>query len=241
MTFLRSLVFNALFFSASTVLVLACLVVMPFDRHLTRRIGVAWARTTLFLLRHVVGIRFELRGDATMLHGPAIVASKHQSAFDTIIFFLIAADPAYVMKKELGRIPVFGAAGRHQGMIFVDRDAGASAIRSLLRDAKRVIADRRQIVIFPQGTRTDPRAPTSEMPYQPGIAALYQSLGMPIVPLALNSGQCWGRRSFAKRAGTIVIEILPAIPAGMPREAMMRELESRIEAATQRLEAAFER
>jgi 1-acyl-sn-glycerol-3-phosphate acyltransferase len=125
-------------------------------------------------------------------------------------------------------------------MIFVDRDAGAAALKRLVADARAACAAGRQIVIFPQGTRTASFAPAADAPYQPGIAALAQALAMPTTPVALNSGLFWGRRSFRKRPGTIVIEILPDIPAGLKRAEFMRRLEDEIEGATARLEAEAE-
>jgi 1-acyl-sn-glycerol-3-phosphate acyltransferase len=186
------------------------------------------------LLKVVVGLRFELRGDRALLSQPVIVAAKHQSAWETLAFFLLARDPAYAMKKELMAIPLYGWIARKQAMIAIDRGAGGAAMRRLLRDAEAAIAQRRQVVIFPQGTRV---APGAQAPYQPGVAALYSRLGVPVVPIALNSGLFWGRRSFVKRPGTIVVEILPPIAPGLPRARFMAELESRIETATARLEA----
>jgi 1-acyl-sn-glycerol-3-phosphate acyltransferase len=138
------------------------------------------------------------------------------------------------MKQELMRIPIYGWISRRQGHIAVDRKAGAAAIRGLLRAARVAFENGRAIVIFPQGTRV---APGATAPYQPGIVGLYSALGVPVVPVALNSGLFWGRRSFVKRPGTIVIEVLPEIPAGRERTEFLGELETRIEAATARLEA----
>ena len=140
----------------------------------------------------------------------------------------------YVMKQELMRLPIYGWLSYRQGHIAVDRKAGAAAIRGLLRAAKVAFANRRAIVIFPQGTRVPPGV---NLPYQPGIVGLYSALGVPVVPVALNSGLFWGRRSFVKRPGTIVIEVLPEIPPGRERTEFLRELEQRIETATARLEA----
>jgi 1-acyl-sn-glycerol-3-phosphate acyltransferase len=239
MILIRSLVFNAAFFAWTVSLLLAGLPLLARGRGAMRRLAVFWARGVLRLLRVIVGARIEIRGPH--LSGPRLVAAKHQSALDTMIFFLLADDAAYVMKKELAAIPLYGRCARHQGMIFVDRDAGAAALKRLVADARAACADGRQVVIFPQGTRTAAGAPVADAPYQPGIAALSQALAMPTTPVALNSGLVWGRRSFLKRPGTIVIEILPDIPPGLKRAEFMRRLEDAIEGATARLEAEARR
>jgi 1-acyl-sn-glycerol-3-phosphate acyltransferase len=142
------------------------------------------------------------------------------------------------MKKELMLIPVYGWLARKQRMIPIDRKAGASALRGLLRAAEAAKGEGRQIVIFPQGTRV---APGADAPYQPGVAALYARLGCPVVPVALNSGCFWPRRSFVKYPGRIVIELLEPIPPGLAKGAFLAELERRIETATARLEAEARR
>lgn len=235
MTTLRSLLFNVLFFAWTILLLLAGVPLLFVERQGIRRLGMLWAKGTLLLLRVVIGARFEVRG--RHLSGPMLIAAKHQSALDTMIFYLLAADPIYVMKHELAAIPLFGRLARHQKMILVDRKAGAAAMKQLLSEAHRARDDGRQIVIFPQGTRTAPGVTTAEVPYQPGIAGLYQALKVPVTPIALNSGLVWGRRSFAKHPGTVVVEILPEIPVGLSRPAFMRALEAAIEPATVRLEA----
>jgi 1-acyl-sn-glycerol-3-phosphate acyltransferase len=234
MLWLRSALFNALFFGW-TALVLA----LSLPLVLVPRGAIMWsarrlASGTVDLLKVIVGLRYEVRGDPSLLQRPVIVASKHQSAWDTFIFYLIARDPAYVMKKELMAIPVYGWLASKQRMIPIDRGAGAKALRALLRDAEAALAERRQIIIFPQGTRV---APGVRAPYQAGVAALYARLGRPVVPVALNSGCFWPRRSFLKHPGKIILEILPPIPPGLAKPAFMAALEERIEAASARLEA----
>jgi 1-acyl-sn-glycerol-3-phosphate acyltransferase len=232
MQWLRSALFNVLFFAWS-----AGMLILSLPLALVPRAGMmASARLiaagTFFLLRVIVGVRFELRGDASLLQQPVLVACKHQSAWDTFIFYLIARDPAYVMKKELMLIPVYGWLARKQRMIPIDRKAGAAALRGLLRASGAALAEGRQIIIFPQGTRV---APGMQAPYQPGAAALYSRLGCPVVPVALNSGCYWPRRSFLKYPGRIVIEVLEPIQPGVPKAQFMAELERRIETASARL------
>lgn len=232
---LRSALFNVLFFAYTIALLILTLpfLVIP-TTVIALFVARTWARGVFFLLRWIVGLRWELRGPRELLRPGILVAAKHQSAWDTIVFFMLFDRPTYVMKQELMRIPIYGWLSYRQGHIAVDRKAGAAAIRGLLRAAKVAFGNQRAIVIFPQGTRV---APGAHLPYQPGIVGLYSALGVPVVPVALNSGLFWARRSFIKRPGTIVLEILPEIPPGRERSEFLQELESRIEAATTRLEA----
>ena len=238
MLWLRSAIFNALFFVWCALVLTLSLPLGLVPRAAMRRSAQLIAAGTMFMLRHIVGLTYEVRGDLSLLQQPLLVACKHQSAWDTFIFYLLARDPAYVMKKELMLIPIYGWLARKQRMIPIDRKAGAGALRGLLRASEAALAERRQIVIFPQGTRV---APGGTAPYQPGIAALYGRLGVPVVPVALNSGCFWPRRSFVKVPGRMVLELLPPIAPGLPKSKFMAELESGIEAATARLEAEARR
>ena len=231
---LRSALFNVLFFGWNAIVLALSLPLVVVPRPAMMWAARRLASGSVDLLIVIVGLRYEVRGDRSLLQQPVIVASKHQSAWDTFIFYLLARDPAYVMKKELLSIPVYGWLTRKQRMIPIDRGAGAKALRELLRRSGRAIADRRQIVIFPQGTRV---APGTAAPYHAGVAAVYGRLGVPVVPVALNSGCFWPRRSFLKRPGKIIVEILPPIAPGLAKPAFMAELEQRIETATARLEA----
>jgi 1-acyl-sn-glycerol-3-phosphate acyltransferase len=231
---LRSALFNVAFFGFMTLALIACLPALPISQRVAQWVARFMARTTLMLLRTIVGLRWEVRGRVDLLRGPALIVCKHQSAWDTIVFFMLCEQPTYVMKKELMLIPVFGWLASRQGHISIDRDAGAGALRRLLRATKAALDAGRQIVIFPQGTRVPPG---ERRPYQTGVVAVYNALNRPIVPVALNSGLFWGRRKFIKRPGTVVIEVLPEIPAGLSRDDVMREIETRIETATARLEA----
>jgi 1-acyl-sn-glycerol-3-phosphate acyltransferase len=167
--------------------------------------------------------------------GPAIIAAKHQSAFDTVVWLTLlppGRDPAYVLKQELADIPLWGRLAARGGHIAVDRAAGASALRGMVRAAQGALAAGRPVVIFPEGTRT---APGERVPYQPGVAALAAATGAPVVPVATDSGLYWGRRAFQKRPGTIHVEVLPPLPQGLPRPALMAALEAAVEDASARL------
>jgi 1-acyl-sn-glycerol-3-phosphate acyltransferase len=235
MATLRSLLFNVLFFAWTTVVVVFGVPTLLFGRRGVYWIGQLWARGTFRLLEHVVGLRHRIVGREKLPPEPVIGAVKHQSSWDTMICSLLFKQPAYVLKRELTWIPFFGWYILCGGMIALDRGAGGSALRSMLRQARRAAEDGRSVLIYPEGTRT---APGEHRPYQPGVAGLYEQLKLPVVPIALNSGLFWPRRSFMKRPGVITLEILDPIAPGLDRRAFLTELERRLEAASQRL-AAF--
>jgi 1-acyl-sn-glycerol-3-phosphate acyltransferase len=232
MAALRSLLFNLGFFGWTLLVVVLGLPCLLLPRRYTYRLGAFWVRVSLALLDRLVGLDHRVVGLEHRLGGAAIYAVKHQSAWDTLVFALLLDEPAYVLKRELTFVPFFGWLLRRAGMIPVDRAGRASALRRMIGQARRTAAEGRPLLIYPEGTRT---APGEHRPYQPGVAALYGQLGLPVVPVALNSGLFWGRRQFVKRPGTITVEFLPAIPPGLPRKAFMAELERRLEGASARL------
>jgi 1-acyl-sn-glycerol-3-phosphate acyltransferase len=236
-TLLRSALFNLLFFAFTATASLVCLPLVPLlDRAGRLALLAWWAERVLGLMRLTVGIRLRVTGGEHIPHeGPALIASKHQSAFDTIVWLALLPRPAYVLKRTLLWIPVYGWYARAAGMIAIDRAARPAAIRHLMRAGEAALAEGRQIVIFPEGTRT---APGERRPYQPGIAALYARSGLPVIPVATDSGLCWSRRAFRKRPGTITVAVLPPIPPGLDREALLTCLEAAIEAETDRLLAS---
>jgi 1-acyl-sn-glycerol-3-phosphate acyltransferase len=222
MILLRSALFNVVFFGVSLVMTLvatAMRVVAP-DRVLG--VAILWGRCLVAAARIVCRIRLDVRGLEHIPPGAALIASRHQSAFDTFVWLTLLPRCCYVFKEELLRIPLFGPLIRVSGMIAVDRKAGGAAIRVLLREADRAVRERRQIVIFPEGTRSEPGKPNS---LQSGIAALASRTGLPVIPVSTDSGRFWGRRAFRKRAGTIRIVIGSPIPAHTERKALMRALE----------------
>ena len=193
-----------------------------------------WARASLWWLKLICGTTYEVRGREHIPDGPAIVAGKHQSLWETFALLPLVDDPAVVLKRELTWIPLFGWFALKFRMLPVVRDAGAGALKRLIGHAKQAISINRQIIIFPEGTR---RAPGAAPAYKPGAAALYLNLGVPCVPFALNSGLYWPRRRFLRYPGKIIIEFLPAIPAGLKRKDYSLRLEEAIETATSRLVA----
>ena len=232
MIWLRSCIFNVLFMSITGFSSVIAMALLPLHPRFTRRFIRLWARGILWLLRIICGIRLEVNGLQNITPGPAIIASKHQSAFDTFVWLALLEQPNYVLKRELLDLPFWGRVARHSGAVAVDREGGAHALRGMVRDAKRVLDEGRPLVIFPEGTRS---APGERVPYQPGVAALVMGSGVPCYPVATNSGRHWGRRAFHKTPGVISISILPALPAGLTRKPFMEALEAQIEAETARL------
>ncbi|PCJ59393.1 MAG: 1-acyl-sn-glycerol-3-phosphate acyltransferase [Rhodospirillaceae bacterium] len=237
MIFLRSALFNLLFFGGTTFLAFACLPILLLPRRYLICLQRFWTGGMAWLLSHVVGITAEIRGREYLPEGAFLVASKHQSAWETMAYVFLLRDPSFVLKREILLIPVFGLYVRKAGLVPIDRTRGVAALRRMLRSAGKAAEEGRPIVIFPEGTRV---APGSHSPYHAGIVALYTHLHLPVVPVALNSGLYWSRRSFLKRPGKIVLEFLPPIPEGLGKSAFLEEVEQRIEGATDRLVAEAE-
>jgi len=230
--FLRSLVFNVLFY---LVLVVLCVIAIPtllLPRPALMALEATWANTSLFLMRVVCNIRIEFRGVEKIPKGPLLIASKHQSFWETFALARFFEHPLFILKRELMMIPVFGWLLKKAGMIEVERGGGP---RSLLKTLKRAAAEvklGRQLVIFPEGTRTAPGAPPH---YKAGVAQIYVESGVPCLPVALNSGLFWPRRTFMRYPGTLVVEFLDPLPPGLPRDEFMARLRDQIETATSRI------
>ena len=191
-----------------------------------------WARFVLFGLRWIAGVEVEFRGLEHQPDGAALLAGKHQSMLDVIAPFAVLPDNCFIMKKELMPLPFFGWFAWKTGMIAVDRSAHSKALKDMVRQARARHAEGRQILIFPEGTRTEVGAAPD---YKPGIAALYRDLDSPCTPIATNSGVHWPAHGFRRYPGTVVYEFLPAIPAGLKRAEFMDALEARIEGASNAL------
>ena len=232
MLLLRSLLFALLFYVSTAIFVVGGSFLLLGPRRWAMAGLKAHAIVSLWLLRWIVGTRMEVRGRDKLPKAPYLVASKHQSAWDTFALIPIFSDPAMVMKWELTLIPFYGWFSRKFEHVFVKRERGPVALRNLVRDAKDRAGAGREIVIFPEGTR---RPPGAEPDYKSGAVALYEGLELPCVPVALNSGLYWPRRKLMRYPGTIIVEILDPLPAGLPRREFKREMEQRIEAASNRL------
>lgn len=222
MTCLRSALFSVWFFGLTLVLCIASPPVLLLGQWRIVAYARTWARLALAGLRVTCGISWDVSGlEHLPLEGPALIASQHQSAFDTMVWAVLAPRFSYVLKQELTRIPLFGALLRRSGMIAIDRRAGPAALRALLRAADRARAERRQVVIFPEGTRV---APGEQVPLHPGVAALAVRMRLPVIPVVTNSGEHWGRRAFRKRPGVIRVAVLPPLPAGLGRDELLARL-----------------
>jgi 1-acyl-sn-glycerol-3-phosphate acyltransferase len=233
---LRALLFNLAFWTDTALLGVLGLPFLLTPRRTAMHFGRFWAQTVLALLKLIVGLDGEIRGREHIPPGGCLIAMKHQSAWDTLILPPLLGDPAVVIKRELQFVPFYGWYATRAGSIFIDRKGGAGALRRMIAATRQAIAMGRPVVIFPQGTRTAPGQSVEAAPYQPGVAALYRELAVPLVPAAVNSGLYWGRRAFVKRPGRIVLEFLEPIPPGLPRREVMAMLETRIEAAAAVLE-----
>ena len=232
MTWLRSLAFQAAFYAWTVGLGLVTLPALLLPRPVALGVARLWIDGTFWLLSNLVGLTYEVRGEAHRADGPAIYAIKHQSAWEALVLMRLFRDPAIVVKEQLVWVPIVGWYLVRLGMIPIDRRAGAGTLMRMVRKARERLAAGQDVVVFPEGTRT---APGQRLPYRPGIAALYAALDVPVVPVAVNSGLYWARREFAKRPGRIVVSMLPAIAPGLERKPFMDRLRDRIESETARL------
>ena len=228
----RSLLFAGLFYLWSLALCVIFLPALALPRGIVAWAFKLWARGVIVLLGACCDIRVEIRGREHVPTGRALVAAKHQCMFDTMGPLTVFPDACYVMRRSLLRIPIYGWFALKAGMLAVDRDGGAGALRRLIADARSLLKEPRQLVIFPEGTRMPAGAKAD---YQPGVAGLYRDLGLPCTPMATNSGAHWPPHGILRRPGLLVYEFLEPIPPGLPRRAFMRELEDRLETASSRL------
>ena len=222
MLVLRSLLFNALFYLN---LILQMILWAPLLYLLPRKtawfIPKFWVRTSFWLQERIVGTRINIDGLDNLPEGPFILAPKHQSLWDAIAFLSYVRDPLYILKRELVWIPLFGLYIKRMRLIPVNRGSRSKALRKVIIDTQREIADDRQLIIYPEGTR---RPPGAEPAYKYGIAELYSRLNLPVVPVAHNAGLFWPRRKFLRYPGTLKVRFLPSIAPGLDREAFMSRL-----------------
>lgn len=233
MRILRALLFNVWLYLSMPVAAIGLSPALLMPHRYAMGVIRIWARIVLFGLRWIMGVRVEFRGLEHRPTGAALVAGKHQSMLDVVAPFTVLDDPCFVLKKELMPLPFFGWFAWKTRMIPVDRAAHARALKDMLGHARDRLAHDRQVVIFPEGTRTSPGAPAD---YKPGVAAIYRDLDTPCTPVATNSGQCWPARGMLGfRPGVVVFEFLEPIPAGLKRADFMRALEDRLETASRAL------
>jgi len=232
MNTIRSALCTVCFYVWSIFMGLIMIPMIILPRPVFRQFVHIWSEGVFFLFRFIVGIRVEVRGREFIPAGAALVASKHQSEWETLIFLRLLGDPVYIMKKELAYIPGYGTYARKMRMIFIDRAGYAKTLRKLIQDAQKRIKTGRALVIFPEGTRIEPGV---KAPYHTGIAALYGALDLPVSPVVHNSGLCWPKQSFRKYAGTITIRFLEPIEPGLERHEFMARLEETMETASDEL------
>ena len=230
--FLRSLIYNVLFYCLLVVWLIAAIPTFAMRRSAILSVARLWSRQNTWLLRVVCNVKLEFRGVEKIPKGPLVVASKHQSMWETFALLQVLDQPLYILKRELTRIPFFGWYLMKAGMISVDRSAGGRALLKMVRQASEEVRNGRQLIIFPEGTRRPPGAPPD---YKPGVAQLYASCRTNCLPIALNSGLFWPRRTFMRYPGTLVVEFLDLLPPGLPRDVFLKQISTVIEEATRRL------
>ena len=230
MAALRSLLYAAIFYPATVLWVVIGAPISLLGRKPTLAVVLSWVDMHHWLARHVLGIRIQVEGEIP--RGPVLIAVKHQSMFETLEMVRLTNLPIIVMKKELRDIPFFGFLTWRYGVIAVERSAGAKALRALVEGGREAVASGRPVLIYPEGTRVR----VGETPeLKSGFAALYRALGLPVVPVALDSGRLWGR-GFVHRSGTVAIKVGETIPTGLPR----KEVERRVHAAINAFELGAE-
>jgi 1-acyl-sn-glycerol-3-phosphate acyltransferase len=226
---IRSALFAAWLFGGSTVLAIAYLPSLILPRGVIRACIRFWGAYVTLGLKICCAVRIEFRGLEHRPVGPALIAAKHQSMLDVTAAFAYLPDACFIMKRELLRIPLFGWYCLKDGMVPLNREGGAGALKGMVADVNERFKDARQVIIFPEGTRITPGL---QGDYKPGIAALYRELGMPCCLIATNSGMHWEAKGLMRYPGTVVFEYLPPIPAGLKRAEFMKELIARVEAAS---------
>lgn len=234
MIVIRSVVFNIVFYLVLFVYLIAAMPTLAMPRGALWAMVKSWSRVNLWLLKIICNIGCEFRGLENIPKGAALIASKHQSMWETFALITVLDDPAYILKRELLWIPFFGWCAAKAEMIPVDRGRRSQALAAMTERAKKETARGREIIIFPEGTR---RAPGAEPKYKFGVAFLYTELGVPCVPVALNSGLFWPRRSFRRYPGTVRVAFLPPIEPGLDRQAFYDRLQDAIETKTAELVA----
>lgn len=235
---IRSILFHAVFYLNCTFWFVATCICLPFPSGMTMAFARAWARSSLFFHRIIIGTRVEFRGLENIPEGPVLVAAKHQSAWETMALLLFFPKATYILKRELLRIPLFGWHLQKAEQIPIDRGNRNEALSAMLNRTKAAVERGRQILIFPEGTRRAVAAPPN---YKYGIVRVYSALGLPCLPIAMTSGLAWPRNTFLHYPRPIIVEFLPLIPANLTPQDYFEQMQTVIEDNTNRLlaEAGF--
>lgn len=237
MIFIRSTLFNIAFYGTTAIACIFCLPGLLLPRKGAMFIVRCFVKTVHFLEKHILGLDYEIRGFENIpKEGSFIVAAKHQSPYETMKLHLLFDFPAVVLKKELLNIPLWGWFLNRSEPIAIDRSQGKQASEQVIAGAKIVEKQNRPIIIFPQGTRVHTWQTTEEKPYKRGVIRMYKNTNMPIIPLALNSGMFWPRKSWIKKPGTVVFEFLSPIQPGEKTDTLLQDLETKLEKASKALE-----
>ncbi len=237
MAFIRSFLFWIFLYLSVAILVLSYFPIAFFvkKKTLADDCAKAWSQTVLFLLRFFLKIDHQILGTHNLPQTPCIIACKHHSMWETVVFHLLCKHPAYIYKKELAKVPLYGWYVQQMSGVRVDRGGGASALKDLIRQTKFFLHAGHNVIIFPQGTRIPPNATTGDYPYQIGIAALYLACNVPVVPVALNSGNFWRKSLLIKKQGRITLEFMEPIMPGLTKAEFMAQLEERVEKGSAKL------
>ncbi|MDE5446317.1 1-acyl-sn-glycerol-3-phosphate acyltransferase [Bradyrhizobium sp. CSA207] len=230
--FLRSLVFNVLFYAVLVGLAIVALPTFLMPARALLTVAGWWAKASIFLMRVICNIKVEVRGAEKIPEGPLLVVAKHQSFWETFALMPFFDRPIFILKRQLMHIPVFGQFLRKIEMIAINRSAGVKALLDMTRRARAAVRSGRQLLIFPEGTRRPPGAPPD---YKTGFAQIYSACGVRCLPVALNSGLFWPRRTFMRYPGTLVVEFLDPLPPGLPKDEFIARVRDVIEDATGRI------
>lgn len=225
MTFLRSTLFNISYFISLPIM---CVFILLFSwsKKGAMLSGYYGCVVSKFLMEKIANIKVEIRGAEYIKDTPCIYASKHQSAMETILLAAIIKGGTYILKKELSYVPIFGWGIMAYGSVAIDRSSGMAALKKMLDGCRRILGENRSVLIFPEGTRTEPG---KSHKYKPGVSMIYNNIDAPIVPVALNTGFFWPKKSYMKKPGTVVVEFLPEMPKGLEKREFLEELKTRIE------------
>lgn len=229
---LRSFVFKMVFYFWTAFICVFCSPAMLLERRHLVACQTVWSHGVIWLLRFIMNIRVETRGLENLPVGGRLIAMKHQSMLDTFVMHALIGDPAFVMKEELLKIPLYGAFCKKAGMIPIDRDGGSQTMRLLMRRSKAAIEEGRSVIIFPEGSRS---VPGEKHPYQPGVYGIYKYTKAPVVPVGVNSGVAWPKHGPLQTNGTIIFDFCPALAPGLDKDIFLNKLETHIEESSMAL------
>ena len=229
---IRSIIFYLLLYMWTFFLGIICLPALLLPISYVRKLANLWIVGILKLLKLSCNITYEIKGEENISKKAVIVASKHQSAFETLLLFKLINNAVFIHKRELFFIPIFGLYLKKSNMISINRAEGAQAMRKMLTEVKQRILSGYSIIIFPEGTRKK----TSEPPdYKSGIAGIYRESEAEVLPVAVNSGHCWPKHTFIKKQGKIIIKFLKPIPTKLDKSDFLKKIESTIEEETNKI------